>query len=355
MSESSSTAVTVGERPATMALIRPVATPMALMELHKEIATVIGSILQEGIDYGKIPGAGDKAALFKAGAERVCFAFGCAVKYEVVQREIEHDRSVPWTKRKKLWRNQFKGDREFTWQEEAGASLGLYRYEIRCQLVRREDGAIVAEGLGSCSTMESKYIDRPRDCENTVLKMAQKRAMVAAVLNGFGLSDRFTQDVEDLPHAEVAPSQPAPASAAPSEAQQAAAVDELEGLLPGMSVDQQIYVKEKLRDGADPVALLALVRQKGGASTDGNAPSEKQLAFYNNLVASSVFTEEEKSKFLDFLETATRQTIKGEIDRLKKMVDVRKAAPAGVAAAAERIDYIPTEPHGGFDGEDLPF
>jgi hypothetical protein len=152
--------------------------------------------------------------LLKPGAERVCFAFGCSPRYEVVAREIEHDRNVPWTKRKKVWRNQFKGDREFTWQEEAGTSLGLYRYEIRCQLVRREDAAVVAEGLASCSTMESKYIDRPRDCENTVLKMAQKRALVAAVLNGFGLSDRFTQDVEDLPIAADAPHPPGPRPAA---------------------------------------------------------------------------------------------------------------------------------------------
>jgi hypothetical protein len=198
-------ALTVAERPATTALIRPIATPMALLALHREIAAVISSILQPDIDYGVIPGTGNKPALLKPGAERVCFAFGCSPRYEVVAREIEHDRPVPWTKRKKLWRNQFKGDREFTWQEEAGSSLGLYRYEIRCRLVRREDDAVVAEGLGSCSTMESKYIDRPRDCENTVLKMAQKRALVAAVLNGFGLSDRFTQDVEEFaePHAEA--------------------------------------------------------------------------------------------------------------------------------------------------------
>src|SRR5690606_10620038 len=61
-------------------------------------------------------------------------------------------------------------------------------------------GVVIGEGVGSCSTMESKYIDRPRDCENTALKMAKKRAYVDATLTTFGLSDQFTQDVEDMEH-----------------------------------------------------------------------------------------------------------------------------------------------------------
>src|SRR5690606_11474960 len=76
-------------------------------------------------------------------------------------------------------------------------SLGLYRYVYKCRIVR--NGQTIAEGVGTCSTLESKYIDRPRDCENTVCKMAQKRAFVAATLHAFGLSDRFTQDIEDNP------------------------------------------------------------------------------------------------------------------------------------------------------------
>ena len=46
--------------------------------------------------------------------------------------------------------------------------------------------------------MENKYVEDPRDRENTVLKMAQKRAFVGVTLNVFGLSDRFTADLEDM-------------------------------------------------------------------------------------------------------------------------------------------------------------
>ena len=77
------------------------------------------------------------------------------------------------------WRNQFKGDREFAWVDDSGTSLGLYRYVVLCEIVERASGDVVGNFTGSCSSMESKYIDRPRDSENTILKMAEKRALVA--------------------------------------------------------------------------------------------------------------------------------------------------------------------------------
>jgi hypothetical protein len=54
-----------------------------------------------------------------------------------------------------------------------------------------------ASASASARRWNRKYVDRPRECENTALKMAEKRAHVGAVLNAFGLSEQFTQDVED--------------------------------------------------------------------------------------------------------------------------------------------------------------
>lgn len=142
-------------------------------------------VLKQGTDIIRVPKT-DKDCLSKAGAETVCFIFGCHPEYQVVEQEIDHDRENEYDDR-------YKG---------ACVSVGLYRFIVRARIVR-QDGLVVGEGIGSCSTLESKYISRPRDCENTALKMAQKRAFVAAVLNGFGLSDRLTQDVEDFIEAEV--------------------------------------------------------------------------------------------------------------------------------------------------------
>ena len=58
---------------------------------------------------------------------------------------------------------------------------------------------LVTEGLGSCNNRERKYIKMdPYTMDNTVLKMAKKRALVDAALLVGSLSDIFTQDLEDM-------------------------------------------------------------------------------------------------------------------------------------------------------------
>mgnify|MGYP001481708942 CR=1 FL=1 len=212
------------------AMLRPVAQVQALADIHREIAEVVASILEEDLDYWAIPGTGTKPALLKPGAERLAAAFGMAPSYRVVESEVDHDRLVTFSSRK--WvdadpplradgrqddelinqlcnsnrgRFQKRGERSgggniWQWQVakvEEGESLGLYRYVVECVLTARATGEVVGAALGSCSTMETRYIRTPRDCENTVLKMASKRALVAAVLNTLSLSSRFTQDLED--------------------------------------------------------------------------------------------------------------------------------------------------------------
>lgn len=199
-------------------MIRPIAAPAEVLKVQEETRELVTAILKEGRDYGVIPGT-DKPSMLKPGAERTALAFGCYYgEPEIIEREIDHDRVVQWIKTKwvekpkpenhqelkaqGVGRNKKFGER-WAWQEkteEQGTSLGLYRYVVRVPVIQRETGVVVGYGIGSCSTMESKYIDRPRDSENTALKMAHKRGIVAACLITFGLSDQFTQDVEDLPH-----------------------------------------------------------------------------------------------------------------------------------------------------------
>jgi hypothetical protein len=64
------------------------------------------------------------------------------------------------------------------------------------------------------------------------------------------------------------------------------------------------------------------------------APTEKQVAFYQRLAESPVFTEDERRRALEWLATkATRQTIKDQIDWLKRQVETRKSSRAGESAA----------------------
>jgi hypothetical protein len=170
-------------------ILRPLVSVSELLAAQTELTTLIAKGLQDGVDYGIPPGA-KKHTLYKPGGERIMKAFGCHAEYTVVEKEVDHDREFSYSKL--VWNDR-------TRRKEPGPeskTTGLYAYTIECK-VYSSTGACVGSGLGSCSTMESKYIDRPRDLQNTVLKMAQKRAMIAAVLNTFGLSDRFTQDIED--------------------------------------------------------------------------------------------------------------------------------------------------------------
>ena len=65
------------------------------------------------------------------------------------------------------------------------------------------------------------------------------------------------------------------------------------------------------------------------------APTEKQVAFFQRLADSPVFTEEERRRALDWLATkATRQTIKDQIDWLKRQVETRKSGQTGASSAA---------------------
>ena len=74
---------------------------------------------------------------------------------------------------------------------------------------------------------------------------------------------------------------------------------------------------------------LAEVVSRAGAY----APTEKQIAFYQRLAESPVFTEEERRRALEWLATrATRQTIKDQIDWLKRQVETRRASRGQSAA-----------------------
>lgn len=145
-------------------------TVEGMVERRRKIKRVIEEVMEPDVHYGRIPGCGPKPALFKGGAEVLCQTFGLAPKYSEVIIDLG----------------------------------GNHReVRVRCSIVHVASGATVAEGLGSCATVERKYRKtEPADVYNTVLKMAAKRAMVAGVIAATGTSDVLTQDLEDEEHQE---------------------------------------------------------------------------------------------------------------------------------------------------------
>jgi len=142
----------------------------------RELASVLSKIgafqelvktqLQEGRDYGAIPGAGDRKVLLKPGAEKITVLLGLRSRFEIVGKVEDFE-------------------------------AGFFAYMVRCSLVAG-NGETITEGLGQANTKERKYAKQdPFTLANTVLKMARKRALVDAALTVGSLSDIFTQDLED--------------------------------------------------------------------------------------------------------------------------------------------------------------
>lgn len=136
------------------------------LEKLNTIADTIKAALIQGLDYGIIPGV-QKPSLFKPGAEKIALMYGLTQQYQMLEHVRDRDN-------------------------------GIVLYRFKAMLFNRA-GKQIAEGYGLCSSEEKKYAKQnPYDIENTLLKMAKKRALVDAAISIGVLSQVFTQDVEDM-------------------------------------------------------------------------------------------------------------------------------------------------------------
>jgi hypothetical protein len=128
--------------------------------------------LQAGVDYGVVGyNKRAKPCLYKSGAEKVCSWLALRAHFEVDMATMEMAVGVGGM------------------GAGAGGGGGLYAYT--CYLLD-ERGLVGAEGRGAAELRE-----RAGWTPNNAIKMACKRAMVDAVLRAVGLSEMFTQDLED--------------------------------------------------------------------------------------------------------------------------------------------------------------
>ena len=135
------------------------------MQKITQFQQVIQRTLHQNHDFGVVPGT-SKPTLLKPGAEKILMMMGLRSEFEIVDSTRDFEK-------------------------------GFFQYQVRCKLYKGD--VLVTEGLGSCNTKERKYIKQdPYTLDNTVLKMAKKRALVDATLLVASLSDIFTQDLEDM-------------------------------------------------------------------------------------------------------------------------------------------------------------
>jgi hypothetical protein len=212
--------------------LSPAATIAQAIARYALMSEFTKQVLQEGRDYGTIPGT-EKPTLLKPGAEKLTSLFGLTPTFE----------------------------REDTILDVTGVHYDgepFIYFQYKCIIWNGETR--IAEGLGSCNSWEKKYRYRNADRKcptcgkttiikgkveygggwlcfakkggcgakfndsdpaitgqqlgqvknpdisdliNTLDKMAQKRALVAATLIATNASDYFTQDLEDLDPTQV--------------------------------------------------------------------------------------------------------------------------------------------------------
>ena len=107
--------------------------------------------LREGIDYGQIPGLGNKNQLFKPGAAKI-------INFLRLRPEVQLLHTV--------------------FDPEAKA----ISYTVKVTLVN-EDGIAVTEALGASNTLEGKFAKAGMGAQNLVVSQSVKRATISAVKN----------------------------------------------------------------------------------------------------------------------------------------------------------------------------
>jgi hypothetical protein len=177
--------------------VRHELTAEELVQLTQKILQLKAKAMTEQVHYGVIPGC-RKPSLWKPGAEKLCAAFRLEPEFETTSRD-DPNRTISWRK----WNYEKR-------KEIEGTTRGYLEYDSRCTLIHIPTGEVwVSNVSGSCNNFESQYRSlNPYDVKNTLEKMAEKRALVAAVLIGTAASDIFTQDIEDLPNLVSEDSEP---------------------------------------------------------------------------------------------------------------------------------------------------
>lgn len=290
--------------PAAPAAILAVTPQVEAAELVKRLDTIreaAETAMTDGVDFGKVPGT-DKPTLLKPGAEKLGVLF---------QLDIQlHN--------EKIW---------------AGDHLTV---NSKATVFHAPTGARLGSGEGMCTTREKKYAKRrqnlkcpecgkeavllskkpdegyfcwrkkdgcgaqfPRDDErltgqvvgeidnpdladtwNTVLKMAEKRARVDAVLAVTGASALFVQDMdEDVPRGDPSPAESAPELLRATQDEQAKAKQALGRLCDGDGEKAKAIYTEALGHFGDvcPKGVAVLLMRLDGAPVARAEPDTRDL------------------------------------------------------------------------------
>lgn len=222
---------------------------------YNEFVSFSKSILKMDLDYGVIPGT-PKPSLYKPGAEKLRLVYGLSVEQDCTENIVDLDRPyIDYTYRCTIKSkqgqilaqcdgscNSMEPKFGYTWKSIDKLPIGIDVSKLPSKLGRKKitefDFAIrkgettgpyakpqeywnkwrsaIQEGIAEKhfiqrggkgldewamdETMILYRIPNPNviSMKNTIMKMAQKRAFVGAILLSTGASEFYTQDIEDM-------------------------------------------------------------------------------------------------------------------------------------------------------------
>jgi hypothetical protein len=169
------------------------------------------AVLKEDVDFGVIPGTGTKPSLLKPGAEKLLqwFGFGHVNERAEIERDGDGNR-IGVTYRCRVTKGMPDGRTVTVATCEGYAGYDEDRFYVseadaRAKAEKNERKWAAQDGRAP-KPAKWEHATEYRAPWNSVIKMAQKRALVGAALAATSASTLFTQDVEDM-----APAVPEPA------------------------------------------------------------------------------------------------------------------------------------------------
>lgn len=168
----------------------------------KNYDAFVERMLKDGTDYGVIPGV-EKPTLLKPGAEKLEKFFFLRSQKQLMNKEISDNGAyISYTYRTTVYNKN--GQIVATCEGTCNSKEKKYRY----QTVFDNQATEEQKAQGKKEVRKSRngknytvYVIEKKDAydiENTIMKMAQKRSYVGAILEATNSSSRFTQDVEDM-------------------------------------------------------------------------------------------------------------------------------------------------------------
>ena len=243
--------------------------PESAKALNEALRANMRAVLQDGTDFGVIPGTGNKPALLKPGAEKLLqwFGFGHAMEKTETERDADGKR-LGVTYRCTVTKDLPDGRRAVIGMCEGYAGYDEDRFYTSAGQAEAKERANAERYKRQVN--KAKFAEY-RAPWNSVIKMCQKRAMVGAALQATSASSLFTQDVEDDAPASqvVADVARAAIGALPEETQQA---------LTRWWQQQGWSAPGRWDAGQWCLALIQCGRLGNGASPDAAAPAAQPAA-----------------------------------------------------------------------------